>query len=105
ARLQRGEVGAGVGLGIALAPADQPGRDLWQMLPLLRLGAVFEKRRPEHPDAEARQWRARADRRHFFAQNFRFGAIEAGAAILVRPVRHGKTLVAHALEPDALKLG
>ncbi|GCC45919.1 hypothetical protein chiPu_0030186, partial [Chiloscyllium punctatum] len=52
AGLQRGEVRAGVRLGIALAPADQARGDLRQMLLLLLLGAVFQQRRPEHRDAE-----------------------------------------------------
>ena len=86
AGLQRSEVGAGIRLGIALAPADQPCCDLRQMLLLLRLGAVFEQRRPEHGDAErgqaaaarrsrpspdARSWppRRRGRRRHIPSAN------------------------------------
>ena len=105
AGLQRGEVGAGVGLGVALAPADQAGGDLRQMLGLLFLGAVFQQRRPKHPDAEARQRRPRAHRRHFLAQHLGFGAVEAAAAVLLRPVRHGPALVAHPLEPHLLRFG
>jgi hypothetical protein len=45
AGLQRGEVGAGVRLGVTLAPADFAGADLWQVLALLFLGAKFEQRR------------------------------------------------------------
>ena len=63
--LQRGEVGAGAGLGIALAPADLAARDLGQEVLLLLLGAIFEQRRAEHRDAEAHQRIARADPRHF----------------------------------------
>src|SRR5262249_44218384 len=37
------------------------------------------------------------------AQHLVLGAIEAATAILLRPVRHGPALVAHALEPDALR--
>ena len=105
AGLQRGEVRSGVRLGIALAPADQARGDLRQMLLLLRLVAVLQQRRPEHPDAETRQRRAGADRRHFLAQHLVLGAIEPSAAIFLRPVRHGPALVAHPLEPDALRLG
>ncbi|MGY4600137.1 hypothetical protein ACVWXL_007883 [Bradyrhizobium sp. GM22.5] len=53
AGLQRGEIGAGVRLGIALTPADQARGDLWQMLLLLGIVAVFQQRRPEHPDTRS----------------------------------------------------
>ncbi len=105
AGLQRGEVGAGVGFGIALAPADQAGGDLRQMLLLLRLGAVFQQRRPEHPDPETRQRRTGTHRRHLRAQDLVLGGIESATAIFPRPIRHGPALVAHPLEPDALRLG
>ena len=105
AGLQRGEVRSGVRLGITLAPADQAGSDFRQMLLLLRLVAVFQQRRSEHPDAKTRQWRPRAHRRHLLAQHLVLGAIEPPAAIFLRPVRHGPALVAHPLEPDALRLG
>ena len=104
AGLQRGEIGAGVRLGIALAPADQPRGDLRQMLFLLGLGAVLQKRRPEHGNAERGQRLPRADRRHLLAHDLGFLAVETAAAIFLRPVRHGPALVAHALEPDALRL-
>ncbi len=74
AGLERGEIGAGVRLGIALAPADQARRDLRQVLLLLRLVAVFEQRRPQHPDAEARQRRTRAHLRHLGAQHLVLGS-------------------------------
>ena len=105
AGLQRGQIRSGVRLGIALAPADEPGRDLRQMLFLLRIGAVFQKRRPEHGNAERGQRLPRADRRHFLAHDLGLFAIEAAAAIFRRPMRHGPTLVAHPFEPDALRLG
>ena len=104
AGLQRGEVGAGIRLGITLAPADEARGDLGQMLLLLRLVAELEQRRPQHPDAEARQRRARADFCHLLAQHLVLGAIEAATAIFPGPVRHGPALVAHALEPDALRI-
>ena len=79
--LQRGEIGSGVRLGIALAPADQPGGDLRQMLLLLRLGAVFQaapvpasrcqrkpaaaaRRSPPFPGARSWFLRHRGRRRH-----------------------------------------
>jgi len=92
AGLQRGEIGAGIRLGITLAPADQPGGDFWQVLLFLRIGAVFEQRRPQHRDAEGNQRRPRADRRHLLADDLGLFAIEAAAAIFLRPVRHGPAL-------------
>ena len=105
AGLQRGEVRSGVRLGIALAPADQARGNLGQMLLLLRLVAVLQQRRAKHPDAEARQRGARAHRRHLLAQHLVLGGIQPSAAIFPWPIRHGPALVAHPLEPDALRLG
>ena len=58
---EAGEVGAGVGLRIALAPADFAARDLRQMRLLLFLGAIFQQRRPEHRDAEGIERAATAE--------------------------------------------
>src|SRR6201987_1752187 len=49
------------------------------MLLFLRVGAVFQKRRPEHGDAERRQWLTRADRRHLLAHDLGLLAVEAPA--------------------------
>ena len=51
--LERGEVGAGVGLGVALTPADLAATDLRQVLALLLLGAVAQQGRPDHGEPEA----------------------------------------------------
>ena len=75
------------------------------MLLLLRVGAVFQQRRPEHGDAERGQRLARADRRHLLAHDLRLLRIETATAIFLRPMRHGPALVAHPLEPDALRIG
>ena len=75
AGLQRCEVRSGVRLGITLAPADQASRDFRQMLLLLRIGAVFQQRRSEHPDAETRQRRAGTDGGHFLAQDLGLGGV------------------------------
>src|SRR5258705_691567 len=104
AGLQRGEVRSGIRFGIALAPADQAGGNLRQMFLLLRLGAVFQERRPEHGNAEREQRLPRAERHHLLAHDFCLFRIEAGAAIFLRPVRHGPALVAHPLEPHLLRL-
>ena len=107
AGLQRGEVRSGVRLGIALAPADQARGDLRQMLLLLRLGAVFQQRRPEHPDAERLDSGGRAPIAAISSRS------DLGCSARSRPPppysfgqsRHGPALVAHPLEPDALRLG
>src|SRR5437763_7841073 len=104
ARLQRSEIGARVRFGITLAPANEAGGDLRQVLFLLRLGAVFQKRRSEHGDAEGNERRPRADRRHLLPDDLGFLAIEAAAAIFPGPMRHGPALVTPALEPDALRI-
>src|SRR5690349_22921304 len=75
------------------------------MLALLRLRAVFQQRRPEHGDAERGERGTRADRRHLLAHDLGLLAVEAATAIFLGPVRHSPALVAHALEPDALRLG
>src|SRR4051812_16964583 len=75
------------------------------MLLLLGIVAVFQQRRPEHPDAEARKRGPRADSCHLRAQHLVLGGAQATAAVLLRPIGYGPALVAHALEPDALRLG
>ena len=102
--LQRSKVGAGARLRIALAPADFATRDLGQVFLLLRLIAVFQQRRAEHPDAETVEGRAAFHRAHFFAQDFRFVLGEAAAAEFLRPVRHGPAARGHALQPLLLRL-
>ena len=47
---QRGEVGAGVGLGVALAPAVLPREDAGQVVALLLLGARDDQGRSDHVD-------------------------------------------------------
>ena len=104
AGLQRGEVRSGIRLGIALAPADQAGRDLRQMFFLLNFRAVFQQRGPQHGNAERGQRLPRADAGHFLAHDLGLLGIEAATAIFLRPMRHRPALVAHPLEPDALRL-
>ncbi|KAK0334014.1 hypothetical protein LTR94_018300 [Friedmanniomyces endolithicus] len=59
--LDRGQVGAGAGLGIALAPADFAAHDLGQEPLLLFFGPEGQKRRAQHPDAETGQGRLGLD--------------------------------------------
>jgi hypothetical protein len=101
-RGEGGEVRAGIGLGIALAPADLAAGDLGQEALLLRLGAVFEQRRAEHRDAEAHQRVARADRRHFPLEGLGLGRRQAAAAIFLRPVGHRPAAPGHQLQPFLL---
>ncbi len=51
---QAGEVGAGVRLGVALAPDMLAGENLRQVVGLLFLGAVLDQQRPDHDDAHVR---------------------------------------------------
>ena len=103
-RGQRRQVGAGVRLRVALAPADLAARDLRQVLALLLLAAVLQQRRAEHPDAEALQRRAALERGHLLAQDRRLRVREAAAAVVARPGRHRPAALAHALHPRALRL-
>src|ERR1700676_2422872 len=75
------------------------------MLFFLRLVAVFQQRGTEHPDAEAIEWRAASERRHFLAQNFRLVARESATAVLAWPLRHRPALGGHPLHPLALRIG
>src|SRR5229473_8009381 len=75
------------------------------MFLLLRVGAVVQQCGPEHGNAERDKRLARAERRHLLADDFCLFRIEASAAIFLRPMWHGPALVAHPLEPDALRLG
>src|SRR5260370_13655959 len=74
------------------------------MFNLVGVGPVFQQSGPEHGNAERDQRLARADFRHLLAHDFRLFRIEASAAIFLRPMRDGPALVAHPLEPDALRL-
>ncbi len=96
---QPGQVGAGVGLGEALAPPDVEVGGLRQELLLLLLGAELRDDRADHAGVE-RQRRRHAGPLHLLVPDV---ALELGpvlAAPLDRPVRHGEAgLVedAHAL--------
>jgi hypothetical protein len=102
AGLERGEIGPGIRLGIALAPADLTAADRWQVLALLLLAAELEQCRAEHGNAEGVEGAAGTDARHFFSQHTHLVRIETAAAVLPRPVRHGPPPLRHALAPDHL---
>jgi hypothetical protein len=105
AGLQRGQVGTGVGLGVALAPADFAAGDAGQVLALLGFGAVPEQGGAKHGDAETLQRHAAAEPGHFLAQHLGLLARQAGAAVFRGPFGHGPALVGHAAKPLALGLG
>ena len=58
--------------------------------------------RAKHGDAEAIQRAARADSRHFFPQDFHLILIQAAAAVLSGPMRHGPAALGHTVTPDFL---
>src|SRR5262249_53163409 len=101
---ERREVGARVGLGVALAPADLAARDRRQDAALLLLVAVLQQRGAEHPDAEALQCGPTFERRHLLAQDRRLGVRETAAAVVARPRRHRPAARGHALHPRALRV-
>ncbi|MNN23784.1 hypothetical protein D3C81_1371920 [compost metagenome] len=103
ARLQRGQVGAGVGFGIALAPADFAARNPGQVFALLRLGAIFQQRGPEHGDAEALQRHAAMQPLHLGAQHPGLGRAQPRATILAWPFRNRPALFGHPLQPQPLR--
>ena len=83
---QRGEVGAGVGLGIALAPDMLAGQDLRQEALLLRLGAVLDQQRAEHDDAVV-VGAGDAVALVFLGEDDLLGRRQAEPAIFLRPAR------------------
>ena len=86
--LERGEVGAGIRFGIALAPPDIALKDVGQEAPLLFLAAVGHQHRRHHLHAEGHRLRG-ADQAHFHREDMLLGDAPAGAAVLDRPVRRG----------------
>ncbi len=81
---QRGEVGAGIGLAVALAPDVLAGEDARQMEALLRRRAVADQQRPEHDDAHVAHPRA-AVALVLLDQDQMLGRRQAHAAVLARP--------------------
>ena len=85
ARAQRGEVGARLRLGIALAP-DMLGREhRRQEAALLCLRAEGHQHRPAHVEAEGNQTR-RPGEAQFFIEDIFSGQRPTGPAVLLRPV-------------------
>jgi len=85
ARAQRGEIGAGAGLGVALAPYLLGGEYLRQVaLPLL-LGAELDQCRPDHLHAHHADERRRAGTDHLLVDDGLAHDVCALAAPLLRP--------------------
>ena len=99
--LQVGEIGAGVGLAIPLAPTNLAARDGRQVLGLLGLCAVLEHHRAQHADAKPEQGRANVATCHFLAQHQRFVPGESGAAVSLGPGRDGPAARDHACQPKS----
>jgi hypothetical protein len=100
--LQAGEVGAGSGFRIALAPAEIAVDDLGQVLLLLSLVAVFQQHRAQHPDAERGERLAVFAGGQLLVQHAGLGRGEAGAAIFGRPGGGGVALGRCGPHPDRL---
>ncbi|MNE06360.1 hypothetical protein D3C80_989470 [compost metagenome] len=103
AGLDRGEVGAGAGLGIALTPADFTAHDGRQEALLLLLRAEGQQGRAEHPDAETGQRRLRLDATHLGSQHLGLFAGQAAAAVDAGPFRRGPAARRHALQPELVR--
>ena len=85
---QRGKIGTGTRLGIALAPPIFAGKDARQEFLFLLFIAVGEDHRADHGEAEGQQ-RGRFGARGFFVVDITLRHVPAGAAILDGPMRRG----------------
>ena len=94
------EVRAGFGLAVALAPADFAANDLRQVLAALLLGAELEQHGAEHPQAEALERLAAAERAQLLVEDGRFVGRQAAAAVLARPRRRRPAALGHARKPE-----
>src|SRR5213078_3775621 len=99
ARVERGQVGAGAGLAVALTPADFAAHDLRDVLGALLLAAELEQHRAEHPQPEALERGARVDAAHLLIEDRRFFRVQPAAAVWARPGRRGPAALGHAREP------
>ena len=104
-RAQRGEVGAGVGLGEALRPPDVEVRGLRQEALLELLRAERRDHRADHRGVERQRGR-HAGALHLLVPDVAAQRRPVLAAPLDRPVRHGEPVrVEHPLALDDLLLG
>ena len=99
AELERGQIAAGVGLGVALAPDLFAGEDLRQEALLLGVGAELDEERADHEEAErARACGAPASSSSSVRMK-RYVDVEPGPAVLDRPVRRDPALAGQDLVP------
>src|SRR5207245_3828631 len=84
-RSQRAEVAAGAGLAEALAPDLFGGEDLRQVPLLLVLAAVYDDRRPRHPEADDVDRRRRLRTRHLLLEDRLLQETCAPPAARLRP--------------------
>src|SRR5262249_6782892 len=96
---ERGEIGAGAGLGEALAPPVVEIGDAGEEALLLRVAAEGDDHRADHGDAEAerrRRWRLL----QFLEENVMLGRGPVAAAPFGRPVRYRPALGVENALPD-----
>src|SRR5262249_19247537 len=101
---ERGEIGAGAGLGEALAPPVVETGDAGEEALLLRVAAEGDDHRADHGDAEAER-RRRRRLLQFLEENVVLGRGPVAAAPFGRPVRYRPALgVENALPDDEVVL-
>ena len=103
--LQIGEVGAGIGFRISLAPAHFAPADRGDMLLLLRFVAVFQQGGAEHHNAHPADRVVGTGAGHLVVQYGRLLARQPAAAIFGRPGRRSPTAFAHRFAPFSLRVG
>ncbi len=104
-RLQGGQIRAGPGLGVALAPLNFAAADGRNVLQLLFFGAVFKQGRAEHHDAHSPDRVVGASARKFLVDNSGVGRRKPRTAVFGRPRRRPPALFADRLAPGDLFLG
>src|SRR5262249_8480820 len=97
-RLQRGEVGASAGLGIALAPKIRPLKNARQVIIFLLLIAEGHQNRPQHHRPEGRD-RQGLRPGALLLKNVSLSRGPAGSAVFLRPARGAPSLLEEELLP------
>ena len=99
ASAQRRQIRAGTRFRIALAPPHFAASDFRQVAGLLFVGAVFQKRGADHRRAHACHRRSNVQGAHLLQQRHVVFFVQAGAAVLLRPGRHGESPIRAAFQP------
>ena len=102
AGLQAGQVGAGVGFAVALAPTNLAARDRRQVVLFLLLIAVLQQGGAEHGYTKAVQGRACVNACCFLFENLDLCAVQSCAAVFLRPGRGCPATAGHAFQPKPL---